>query len=60
MLIPLALLAIGSIAAGWPSLAMFAGHGAEEFFRESLKFGAGNTMLEDMENLSLVTALCRR
>ena len=35
MLIPLALLAIGSIAAGWPFLSIFTGHGAGEFFRES-------------------------
>src|ERR1700687_3361770 len=39
MLIPLALLAFGSIAAGWPFLSLFTGHGVEDFFRESLKFG---------------------
>ena len=53
MLIPLAVLAFGSIAAGWPFLHFFAGHGAEEFFRKSLKFGPGNHVLEDMEHLPL-------
>ena len=57
MLVPLAILAVGSIAAGWPFLSFFTGHGAEEFFRESLKFGPGNTVLEDMEHLPLLTSL---
>ncbi len=57
MLVPLAILAIGSIAAGWPFLSFFTGHGAEEFFRESLKFASGNTVLEDMEHLPLLTSL---
>jgi len=57
MLVPLAVLALGSFAAGWPFLGLFTGHGAEAFFRESLKFGAGNAVLEDMERLSLVTSL---
>ncbi len=57
MLIPLVLLAIGSIAAGWPFLSIFTGHGVEHFFRESLKFGASNHILEDMEHLPLITSL---
>jgi NADH-quinone oxidoreductase subunit L len=57
MLVPLAILAIGSIAAGWPFLSFFTGHSAEEFFRESLKFASGNTVLEDMEHLPLLTSL---
>jgi NADH-quinone oxidoreductase subunit L len=57
MLVPLAVLAFGSIAAGWPFLGLFTGHGVEEFFRESLKFGPGNTVLEDMEKLPLLTSL---
>ena len=57
MLIPLALLAIGSIGAGWPFLDIFTGHGVGEFFRDSLKFAPGNTVLEDMEHLSLLTDL---
>ena len=37
MLIPLGMLAAGSILAGFPFKELFAGHGVEEFFRESLK-----------------------
>jgi len=37
MLIPIGLLAVGSIAAGFPFKDYFAGHGIEEFFRESVK-----------------------
>jgi len=54
MLVPLAILALGSIAAGWPALQLFTGHGAEAFFRESLKFVPGNTLLEDMEHLPFI------
>ena len=52
MLVPLALLAIGSIGAGWPFLHLFTGDGAVEFFRDSLKIGSDNKVLEDMEHLS--------
>jgi NADH-quinone oxidoreductase subunit L len=37
MLIPIGILAAGSILAGFPLKELFAGHGVEEFFRESLK-----------------------
>ena len=37
MLIPIGVLAAGSILAGFPFKELFAGHGVEEFFRESLK-----------------------
>jgi len=57
MLVPLAILAIGSLAAGWLGLGLFTGHGAEEFFRDSLKLAPGNTVLEDMEHLPLAVAL---
>ena len=57
MLIPLAVLAFGSIAAGWPFLHLFEGHGAEEFFGESLKFGPANHVLEAMEQLPLYVSL---
>ncbi len=57
MLVPLAVLAIGSIAAGWPVLGLFTGHGAVEFFRDSLKFAPGNNVLEDMEHLPLTVTL---
>src|ERR1700677_2862384 len=49
MLVPLAVLAIGSIAAGWPFLHLFEGNGAAEFFRESLKMHP--YVLEDMETI---------
>jgi len=57
MLVPLALLAIGSIAAGWPFLSIFTGHDVEGFFRESLKFGSDNKILEAMEQLPLYILL---
>ena len=57
MLVPLALLAIGSIAAGWPFLSIFTGHDVETFFRESLKFGPHNNILEAMEQLPLYISL---
>src|ERR1700691_4282934 len=37
MLIPLGILAIGCLAAGWPFVSLFTGHAEAEFFRESLK-----------------------
>ena len=37
MLVPIGILAAGSILAGFPFYEVFAGHGVEEFFRESLK-----------------------
>jgi NADH-quinone oxidoreductase subunit L len=37
MLVPIGVLAAGSILAGFPFKELFAGHGVEEFFRESLK-----------------------
>src|ERR1700730_13199461 len=42
MLVPLALLAIGSIAAGWAFLSIFTGHALGGFFSRSLKFGPDN------------------
>ena len=57
MLIPLVLLAIGSIAAGWPFLSIFKGEGVAEFFRESLKFANASAMFENMERLPLVVSL---
>jgi NADH-quinone oxidoreductase subunit L len=57
MLIPLGVLATGSIVAGLPFKEIFAGHGVEEFFRESLKFAPGNTILEDMHHTPSAIAL---
>ncbi len=49
MLIPLFVLAAGSILAGFPFKELFAGHGIEEFFRESLKMNP--TIIEHMEEI---------
>jgi NADH-quinone oxidoreductase subunit L len=53
MLIPLLVLALGSVLAGLPFKEIFAGNGVEGFFRESLTFAKGNTVLEDMEHIPL-------
>jgi NADH-quinone oxidoreductase subunit L len=53
MLIPLAVLAVGALGAGWAFLPVFEGHGAEEFFRNSLMIGPNNHVLEDMEHVSI-------
>ena len=53
MLIPLGFLALGSIVAGYPFKAIFAGSGVEEFFRHSLTFAPTNKVLEDMEHIPL-------
>ncbi len=57
MLVPLAILAVGSLTAGGAFLDIFTGQGAVVFFRDSLKFGPGNTVLEDMEHVALLTSL---
>ncbi len=57
MLVPLAVLAFGSIAAGWPALPIFLGHGAGEFFRQSVSFASADTLFENMERLPLVIRL---
>src|SRR5215468_2208357 len=49
MLIPLFVLAAGSILSGFPFKELFAGQGVEEFFRESLKMNPH--ILEDMETI---------
>jgi len=51
MLVPLGALAAGSFLAGLPFKELFAGHGVEDFFRESLKFGADNNILDQMEQV---------
>ena len=57
MLVPLAILAFGSIAAGWPFLSVFTGHGAEQFFRDALKLGTAETLFENAEKLPLLMSL---
>jgi NADH-quinone oxidoreductase subunit L len=55
MLIPIGILAAGSILAGFPFKELFAGHGVEEFFRESLKMNPH--IIEDMHHIPEVIAL---
>src|SRR5689334_334352 len=49
MLIPIGVLAVGSIVAGFPFKELFAGHGVEEFFRESVKMNPH--IIEDMHHI---------
>ena len=57
MLIPLGFLAAGSVLAGLPFKEIFAGHGVEGFFRESLAFAKSNTVLADMHHVPLYVAI---
>jgi len=58
MLVPLGVLAAGSIFAGLPFKELFVGHhGVEEFFRESLKFAESNKILEEMHHVPYGIAL---
>ena len=49
MLVPIGILAAGSILAGFPFKELFAGHGVEEFFRDSLKMHPG--IIEEMHHI---------
>src|SRR5690349_3659833 len=49
MLVPIGILAAGSILAGFPFKELFAGHGVEEFFRESVKMNPH--IIEDMHRI---------
>ncbi len=49
MLIPIGVLAVGSIFAGFPFKELFAGHGIEEFFRESVKMNPH--IIEEMHHI---------
>ena len=49
MLVPLAVLAAGSILAGFPFKELFAGHSVEEFFRESVKMNPH--IIEEMHHI---------
>ncbi|MDE2064732.1 MAG: NADH-quinone oxidoreductase subunit L, partial [Bradyrhizobium sp.] len=56
MLVPIGLLAVGSILAGFPFKEIFTGpHGVEEFFRESVKMNPH--ILEDMERMPYLLGL---
>jgi NADH-quinone oxidoreductase subunit L len=55
MLVPIGVLAAGSILAGFPFKELFTGHhGVEEFFRESVKMNPH--ILEDMEHMPALLA----
>ena len=47
MLVPLGVLAAGSLLAGYPFKELFAGHGVEEFFRAVAQVRRDNHVLED-------------
>jgi NADH-quinone oxidoreductase subunit L len=55
MLVPIGVLAVGSIFAGFPFKELFAGHGVEEFFRGSVKMNPH--ILEDMEQMPSLLGL---
>jgi NADH-quinone oxidoreductase subunit L len=57
MLVPLGLLAFGSIAAGYPAVSFFTGHGASAFFRQALTLGPAEKLFESAENLPLLLSL---
>ncbi len=57
MLVPLGALATGCIFAGMPFKEIFAGHAVEEFFRDSLRIAAGNTILDDIHHVSYWVAM---
>lgn len=54
MLIPIGALAVGSILAGFPFKELFAGHGIEEFFRESVKMNPH--IIEEMHHIPATIA----
>jgi NADH-quinone oxidoreductase subunit L len=57
MLVPLALLAIGSLAAGWPVLSVFTGQGADRFFHDVLNLGTADRLYDAAEKLPLWLSL---
>jgi NADH-quinone oxidoreductase subunit L len=57
MLIPLGFLAAGAIFAGYPFKELFVGHGVTEFFRDSLKFGPNNHILEDLHHIPYLASI---
>ena len=57
MLIPLGILALGSVLAGLPFKEIFAGHGVAHFFRESLSFAKDNKILDEIHHVPLHVAI---
>ena len=55
MLVPIGILAAGSILAGYPFKELFAGHGVGEFFRESLKMNPH--IIDEMHHIPRTIAL---
>jgi NADH-quinone oxidoreductase subunit L len=55
ILVPIGVLAVGSIVAGFPFKELFAGHGVEEFFRESVKMNPH--IIEEMHHIPETIAL---
>ena len=54
MLVPIGILAVGSILAGFPFKELFAGHAVDDFFRESLKMNP--KIIEEMHHINPVIA----
>ena len=54
ILVPIGILAAGSILSGFPFKELFAGHGVEEFFRESLKMKPG--IIDEMHHIPAAIA----
>src|SRR5260370_8393052 len=57
MLVPLFVLALGCVLAGFPFFGIFAGSGVEGFFGESLAVGGSNTILGEMEHVRLLISV---
>jgi len=54
ILVPIGILAAGSILSGFPFKELFAGHGVEEFFRDSLKMKPG--IIDEMHHIPAAIA----
>jgi NADH-quinone oxidoreductase subunit L len=57
MLVPLGVLAAGSLLAGFPFKDVFAGAGAADFFRDSLRLAPDNHVLEEMHHVGTAVAM---
>jgi len=57
MLVPLILLAIGSVLSGYPFENLFVGENVEHFFRESLKITESNHILENIHQAPVWVSL---
>ena len=57
MLVPLAVLALGAVCAGFAFKGVFFGAGEEAFWKEALFIGKDNHILEDMEHVPALVSL---